>query len=178
MLTISPDEEGVMNTRRIVLLGLFIAVAGVLHALEGWLPLPLPIPGAKLGLANMVSLFVIAKFGWKDALAVAVTRVFLGSLLGGAFLGPAFAMAMSGAVVSAAVMSLVYNKARKTFSLVGISIIGAFFHNLAQIAVAAALVSSAGLLWYLPYLTLFALPTGLATGLAAMFFLSKMPDKS
>ena len=134
-----------MNTRRVVILGLFIAVAGVLHAVEAWLPLPLPVPGAKLGLANIVSLFVIVRYGWRDALFVAVLRVFLGTLLGGAFLGPAFAMGMSGAVVSAVVMGYVYSFWRPTFSLVGISIIGAVCHNLAQISVAAFVVASGGL---------------------------------
>jgi heptaprenyl diphosphate synthase len=165
-----------MDTRRVVILGLFVAVAGVLHAVESWLPLPIPIPGAKLGLANIVSLLVISLYGWRDALLVATMRVLLGTLLGGAFLGPALAMGMSGALISAVGMAYAYTHFRPVFSLVGISIIGAALHNLAQISVAAALVASSGLFWYLPYLLLFALPTGLATGLTASFFLAKLPQ--
>ncbi|MDR3589328.1 MAG: Gx transporter family protein [Negativicutes bacterium] len=164
-----------MDTRRVVILGLFVAIAGVLHAVEGWLPLPVPVPGAKLGLANIVSLLAISMYGWRDALVVAVLRVVLGSLLGGTFLGPAFAMSMSGALISAVGMAFAYRYLRPMFSLVGISIIGAVLHNLAQIAVAATLVASPGLFWYLPYLLLFALPTGVATGLTTIFFLSKLP---
>lgn len=163
-----------MDTRRVVTLGLMVAIAGVLHAVENWLPLPVPVPGAKLGLANIVSLLVISLYGWRDALLVAVLRVLLGTLLGGAFLGPAFAMSMSGALVSALGMAYAYHHWRPMFSLVGISILGAVFHNTAQISVAALLVSSSGLFWYLPYLLLFALPTGLATGLTAKFFLARL----
>jgi heptaprenyl diphosphate synthase len=164
-----------MNTRRLVILGLYVAIAGVLHAVEAWFPLPIPVPGAKLGLANIVSLLVIANYGWRDALLVAGLRVLLGSLLGGAFMGPAFAMSLGGAFISSVVMAYAYSHWRPVFSLVGISIIGAVAHNVAQIAVAALLVSSAGLFWYLPYLVLFALPTGLATGYTAIFFLKKLP---
>ena len=165
-----------MDTRRIVMLGLFISIAGVLHAVESWLPLPIPVPGAKLGLANIVSLFVISLYGWRDALAVAVLRVLLGSLLSGVFLGPAFIMAMSGAVISALVMAYVYRFWRPTFSLVGISVIGAAVHNITQITVAALLVASVGLYWYLPYLILLSLPTGLATGFTGVFFLDRLPS--
>lgn len=162
-----------MNTRRIVILGLFLSIAGVLHAVEALLPLPIPVPGVKLGLANIISLLVITIYGWRDALLVAGLRVLLGSLFGGAFLGPAFAMSLSGALVSSLVMAYVNYHWRPTFSLVGVSVLGAVAHNLMQITVAALLVASAGLFWYLPYLILFALPTGLATGFTAMFFLRK-----
>ena len=164
-----------MDTRRVVILGLFVAIAGVLHAVESWLPLPIPIPGAKLGLANIVSLLVISIYGWRDALLVAILRVLLGSLLSGALLGPAFAMSMCGALISATGMAYAFYHWRPMFSLVGISIIGAALHNLSQITVAAFLVASPGLFWYLPYLLLFALPTGLATGLTTSFFLAKLP---
>lgn len=167
-----------MNTRRIVTLALFVTLAGILHTVESWLPLPVPVPGAKLGLANIISLLTIELYGWRDALAVAVLRVFLGSLLGGVFLGPSFVMAMSGALLATLVMAWAHRRWRPALSLVGISLLGAAAHNLAQITAAALLVASAGLYWYLPYLLLFALPTGLATGLTAGFFLEKLPRRA
>lgn len=163
------------NTRRMVILALLTAMASVLHVVESWLPLPLPVPGIKLGLANIVSLIVITMFGWRDGMYVAILRVFLGGLFGGIFLGPAFAMSISGAIGSTAAMALVYHYWQLKFSLAGISIIGAVIHNMVQIIVAAALVSSITLLWYLPYLILFALPTGLATGITAIYFMEKVP---
>lgn len=163
------------HTRRMVLLALFIAMASVLNVVESWIPLPLPVPGIKLGLANIISLLVIATFGWRDAMYVVIVRVFLASLFGGVFLGPAFAMSMSGAIVSTVVMAYVYVHWQHTFSFIGISIIGAVVHNVAQIMMAALVVSSLTLLWYLPYLILFAVPTGWATGMAVVYFLAKSP---
>ncbi len=163
------------DTRRLIILGLFVAIAGVLHAVEAWLPLPVPVPGVKLGLANIVSLVVIELYGWREALAVAAARVVLGSLLGGAFLGPAFALAFSGATASTLAMAYAHFRWRPALSLVGVSVLGAAVHNLAQIGVAALLVASAATFWYLPYLVLFALPTGLATGFTAAYFLARLP---
>lgn len=165
------------NTRRMVLLALLIAMASVLHVVESWIPLPLPVPGIKLGLANIVSLIVIVNFGWRDAIYVAMLRVLLASLFGGIFLGPAFAMSASGALGSTTVMAYVYFYWHPKFSLLGISIIGAVVHNVVQITVAALLVWSINLLWYLPYLVLFALPTGLATGLTTIYFVAKAPKQ-
>jgi heptaprenyl diphosphate synthase len=163
------------KTRRLVLLALFVAIASVLHVVESWIPFPLPVPGIKLGLANIVSLVIIATLGWRDAIYVVVVRVFLASLFGGVFLGPAFAMSLSGAVGSTVAMAYVYQHWRSAFSLIGISILGAVVHNVAQIVVAALVVSSGTLLWYLPYLLLFALPTGWATGMIVVYFLKKAP---
>lgn len=164
------------NTRRTVLLALFIALASVLHVVESWLPLPLPVPGIKLGLANIISMIVIVMFGWRDAIYVAILRVFLAALFGGIFLGPAFVMSLSGAIGSIALMAYVYHQWHPVFSVIGISIMGAVIHNVVQITVAALLVSSITLLWYLPYLILFALPTGLATGMTTVYFLAKVPS--
>jgi heptaprenyl diphosphate synthase len=160
-----------------VLIGLFVAIATVLHIVESWIPIPIPVPGAKLGLANIVSLVAIAIYGYRWALLVAILRVFLGTLLGGMFLGPSFLMGLSGALVSTVVMAVGYHYWRPPFSINGISVIGAVVHNLTQICVAALLVASAGLLWYLPYLMLLALPTGIATGLTAVYFLEKLPPQ-
>lgn len=165
------------NTKKMVLLALFIAMASVLHVVESWIPIPLPVPGIKLGLANIVSLIVIILYGWRDAIYVAVIRVFLASLFGGIFLGPAFAMSISGAIGSTVIMAYVYHEWHPQFSLMGISIIGAVIHNMVQITVAALLVSSVNLLWYLPYLILFALPTGLATGITTIYFVAKAPKQ-
>ena len=163
------------STQRMVLLALFVSMASVLHVVESWIPMPMPVPGIKLGLANIVSLVVIVMYGWRDAFYVATLRVFIGSLFGGAFLGPTFAMSISGALVSAVAMALACRYVKPPFSIVGVSIIGATVHNLAQIMVAALVVGSQSLLWYLPYLLVFAVPTGVATGFTTYYFLSKLP---
>lgn len=163
------------DIRRLILLALFVSMASVLHVVEGWLPLPLPVPGMKLGLANLMSLVALVLLGWRAAFYVVFGRVFIGSLFGGTFMGPSFAMSVSGAVASVLVMTLAYHRLRPLFSLVGISLLGAIAHNLAQLAVAALLVGSETMFWYLPYLLLFALPTGVGTGYTAAYFLLKLP---
>ncbi len=162
-----------MSARSTILLGLLIGIAAVLHIIENWLPLPLPVPGAKLGLANVISLIALIYFGWRHALYVVIGRVLLGSVAGGVFLGPTFVMSLSGAVGSLLVMGLAWKHWRPSLSIVGISVLGAFVHNSLQLVIASKLVSNYGVLWYLPWLTLFALPTGIATGLCAAAFLNR-----
>lgn len=164
-----------VKTKHMVFLALLVAVAAVLHIVESWLPVPVPVPGVKLGLANIISLLTIIMLGWRDAVYVTVARVLLGSLFGGSLFGPSFVMSLGGGLASIFIMSYVAANYRKLFSLVGVSLFGAITHNIAQVVLAAILVNSWGLLWYLPYLLLFAVPTGLCTGLAANYFFSKFP---
>jgi heptaprenyl diphosphate synthase len=103
--------------------------------------------------------------------------VLIGSLFGGSLLGPAFFMSMGGALASIFVMVYISNTYRELFSLAGISLFGAAIHNTTQVILAAILVHSWGLLWYLPYLLIFAVPTGVFTGLAANYCLAKVPVK-
>ncbi|TWH48209.1 Gx transporter family protein [Sporomusa sp. KB1] len=165
------------KTKRLVLLALLVAMAAALHVLESQLPIPVPVPGVKLGLANIISLLAILMLGWQDAVYVAVARVLLGSLFGGSLLGPSFVMSMGGALASIFVMVYISKNYQGVFSLAGISLVGAAVHNITQVILAALLVYSAGLLWYLPYLLLFAVPTGLFTGLAANYCFAKSPAK-
>lgn len=161
------------KTKRLVLLALLVAMAAALHIVENQLPLPVPVPGVKLGLANIISLLAIVMFGWREAVYIAIARVLLGSLFGGSFFGPAFMMSMGGALASILVMTYIIHNFQPMFSLAGVSLFGAAVHNIAQVILAATLVHSLGLLWYLPYLLIFAVPTGLFTGLAANYCLAK-----
>lgn len=160
--------------RRVIILSLFVAVASVLHVIEALIPVPIPVPGIKLGLANIVSLAVIMIFDYKAALSVVLVRVGIASLLGGTFLGIPFLLSMSGALLSTITMALVNHKWRPPFSVIGVSIIGAVTHNIVQIIVACYVISSIDLLWYLPYLILFAVPMGLITGITLHYFLAKL----
>lgn len=163
-----------MRTKHNVILALFVAIAAVLHIVESWIPIPIPVPGAKLGLANIVAVMVIYRYTVKDAFYVTVLRVLLGSLLGGVFIGPSFAMSFCGAITSTAAMAYSYKKWHKKLSIVGISVIGAATHNIGQIIMASIIVVNVGMIWYLPYLLLLAVPTGIATGCSAYYFLKKL----
>ncbi|MFO8059815.1 MAG: Gx transporter family protein [Bacillota bacterium] len=159
-----------MDARRLTRLALLIAVGAVLHWLEAAVPAPVPVPGAKLGLANIVTLYAIVAWGLSSGLYVAAGRALLGSLVGGTFGTIAFAMSLSGAVTAALVMGLLL---RLPLGPAGLSMMGALTHNMTQLAVFALVTRYAGVFVYTPYLILLALPAGLVTGLVALFFLKR-----
>lgn len=152
-------------------IAVLITFAVVIHTIEAALPLPMPVPGVRLGLANMITLLTIVLYGARSGFMVAVLRTVIGSLVGGTFLGFGFWLSLAGGVACTAAMSLAVLPVRKGYlSLVSVSVLGAAAHNLAQLAVAGAVIGSAALLWgYFPLLLLLAVPTGIFTGLAAHY---------
>jgi len=108
---------------------------------------------------------VILNFGLRDAVVVTVLRTVLGSLLSGTFMTIVFYFSFAGGLVSTLVMGLAAALIPKEFSVVGLSLLGAVTHNLAQITVAAFVVESIYITLYLPYMLFFALPTGFFVGL-------------
>mgnify|MGYP000923685869 CR=1 FL=1 len=155
------------HTRRVVYLGLATGLALGLHIFEAMIPMPtdVMIPGVKLGLANIVTLYVIMNFGTKDGVVVSILRTLLGSLMSGTFMTPTFYFSFSGGLISAVVMGLLYRYASKYFSMIGISLVGALTHNLAQLGVAALMIEQNLMLMYLPVMLFAALPTGAFVGL-------------
>lgn len=154
------------NSRRIVYLGLMTGLAMGLHIFESFIPMPVPVPGAKLGLANIISLYVVLNFGLRDALTVTILRTILASLLSGTFMTIVFYFSFAGGLVSTLIMGIAYKMLPKQFSVVGISLLGSLTHNIAQILVAAFVIESMYIAIYLPYMLFFALPTGVFVGLA------------
>ncbi|MDI9442452.1 MAG: Gx transporter family protein [Bacillota bacterium] len=165
------------RTNRIVYLGLATGMALGLHIFEAFIPMPtdLMVPGFKLGLANIVSLYVIMNFDLKDAVLVSILRTVLGSLLSGTFMTVTFFFSLAGGLVSALVMGIMYRYTSRYFSVVGISLAGAIMHNLAQLTVAYYVTRAAGIFAYLPYMLFFALPTGLFVGLVTKRIHKYMP---
>lgn len=151
------------GTRRLVFLSLLVAMGTALHLVEGVLLIPLPLPGVKLGLANIITLLTIYLYGFRDGLTVAMMRVVLGSLIGGMFLSPGFLLGLSGAVCSTLVMALLL-KRTSCFSMIGLSLAGAAGHNIGQLLAAGLLLQSTAILYYLPVLLLAGIPTGFITG--------------
>jgi len=161
------------RVRKLVLLAIFVALASILHAVEMLFPNSFPVPGAKLGLANIVTLTVLVLYSLKEGMAVAILRVLIGSLLSGTFLGAAFLVSLSGALVSTLIMFL-FLKYTRGFSIIGISIMGAITHNITQLIVVSVLIYTFSVLYYLPFLLLFAIPTGLSTGLLAKIIIKHL----
>ncbi|NMA92014.1 MAG: Gx transporter family protein [Firmicutes bacterium] len=159
------------ETLRLTRLAVLVALATGIHALEAALPLPMPVPGVRLGLANIVTLLTLSLFGTGSGLAVAVLRVILGSLLVGGFLGFGFWVSLGGGTVSCLVMALIMGPARRgVISLFSVSVLGAVTHNLTQLFTAGLVVNSFSLIkGYFPFSVLLALPTGLLTGAAVIY---------
>lgn len=163
------------KTKKIVLISLLISLGIVLHLFESFLPLNWIVPGAKLGLANIVSLVAISLFNFPAAFQVVIFRIILSSLLAGTFMTINFYLSFSGGLLSFLLMYLAYYYFKDYLSLVGISIIGAVFHNTAQIITAYFIIANKGIFYYLPFLMIIAIPTGFGMGLVSYFTLKYLP---
>lgn len=155
-----------MNVRRATFLGMLVALAVALHLVEAQIPTPLP--WVRPGLANLMTLIALLVLGVRAALAVAVLRACIGSLLLGGFLGPAFLLGLGGALAGTVVMAAMAPGAWKLWSPIAVSAAGAFAHGCAQVAIAAVLLLRVeDLLWLLPWVLFPGLLAGVATGALA-----------
>lgn len=156
-----------MNSKayRLVILSLYVAMALILSYVESLIPLPLPIPGAKIGLPNIITLVSLLTLGWPLTLLVVIARVFLaGFLFGGGF---SIVYSLGGGLLSLLVMSLLLHFFKDKTSIILISVFGAITHNLGQVIVAAIVVQTTSLLLYFLFLMLLAIPAGLFIGITA-----------
>lgn len=154
-----------MKTKKLVFLSLLTALALAISLLEEGIPLPFVAPGAKLGLSNLIILVTIVVYGGKAGILVACLKSFLLLLLTGSV--TSFFYSMAGALLSSLLMSLAWRFLSPGLSLIGISELGAFSHNLAQLGVASVVLDNVGIFVYLPALTLLGLVTGFFVGLGA-----------
>jgi heptaprenyl diphosphate synthase len=142
------------------------ALAITIHIAES--ALPSPIPGAKPGLANIITIVCLMHYGWRTAAWVAMLRVVVGSLLIGTFLSPTFAMSLAGAVASLVVLGLASRLPGAGFGAIGYSLLAAMAHMAAQFFTAWLLfIPHEGLLRLLPILMTMAVFFGGASGIIA-----------
>ncbi len=141
--------------------GMLIALAFIFSYVEAMIPVPVPIPGIKLGLANLVSVVGLYTIGAAGTAAVSLVRI----VLVGFTFGNTFSMiyGLAGGIVSLSVMIL----AKKTdwFGKVGVSILGGIFHNVGQLSVAAFVTKTAGVFSYMPVLLAAGVVTGAVIGM-------------
>lgn len=148
-------------TQKLAFNGLMTALALTLSALEMSLPaIPMLPPGAKLGLSNIVTMYVAGTVGLVPAISIAVVKGLFSGVMRGA---TAMMMSLSGGVASTFVMWLLLQFKKRPFGLLGLGIAGALTHNAAQLAVAALLTTPA-IIWYIPWLILFGILSGILTG--------------
>ena len=152
-----------MDYKKIPYYGLFAALAILMGYVEMMFPMPIPIPGVKLGLANVVVIIMMYFMDVKGAFFISLIRVFLSGLLFAGFAGLLYSLA--GAMLSFAVMALL--KKTGKFSIIGVSLAGGVFHNVGQVAVAAMVVENVKMAYYLPFLLVSGVVTGILIGIVA-----------
>jgi heptaprenyl diphosphate synthase len=158
-----------MKSHKITYIALLASLAIVFGYIESLFPLPIPIPGVKLGISNIVILFALLKMSGRDAFFIMLIKVIVCSVL---FSGMnSFIYSLSGGILSFIAMVV---SQKLDFSIIGISMAGGVFHNLGQILTAALLLYSASAFYYLPSLTVCGLFVGAAVGLLCDIVISRI----
>lgn len=158
------------NTKKLTTLSLLISVAMVLSYIESLIPAFVAVPGVKVGLSNIATVFALYTLGAPGAVAVSVIRVFLSSLLFGNFAMMIYSLA--GAALALTFMILI--KATGLFSEVGVSVIGGIMHNAGQIIAAAFMMENSGILSYLVPLVISGTIAGVAVGLISALLIKRI----
>lgn len=160
-----------MTAKRVSYYGLFAALSILMGYIEFLIPIPVPIPGVKLGLANVVVLVMLYVIGAKGTFFISLIRVLLSGLLFAGFAGLLYSLA--GALCSFAAMALLQKTGK--CSILGVSVAGGIFHNVGQIVVAALVVENVKMAYYLPFLLVSGVVTGIVIGVVARLALAHLP---
>ncbi|HHV13101.1 MAG TPA: Gx transporter family protein [Clostridiales bacterium] len=155
---------------RITTYGLLVALAFILSYIENLIPIPVPIPGIKLGMANLVVITALYSLGIKEALSLSILRIILVSFTYGSPSTMLFSLA--GGLLSWGIMALFKNG--KLFSFVGVSILGGIFHNVGQILTAVFVVENINIVYYLPFLLISGVFTGALIGILGAMILKRL----
>ena len=150
--------------------GVFTALALIFSYVELLIPVNFGIPGAKLGLANLVIVIVLYKTDCKEALLLSVVRIILAGFLFGNLFGILYSLA--GGILSLAVMALL--KRTGAFSVIGVSMAGGVSHNVGQLIMAMLVVETYAVGYYLPVLLIAGLITGTVIGIAGREMLKRL----
>lgn len=158
--------NGKMSLRKLIILGLLIAVALVLSYFERFIPLNFAMPGIKLGLANVVTLLALTIYKPKEIYFLVVIRVLLASAMIGSLMS--FWYSLSGGLFSATAMMFMLMLPKDSVSMVGVSVIGAICHNLGQVIIVMIITGSPSVgITYFPILLVSGIVTGIFIGYVA-----------
>lgn len=146
---------------RVAMLGLLFALAVVLSVIEGLFPVPIPVPGIRLGLANVVVMYALFFLRKRDALTLAVLKAVFAAATRGTTAGM---LSLSGGLLAFGIMALLLFLLKDKSTYLPVSVAGAVFFNIGQIAAASAILETA--LWiYIPVLIVSGIVTGTATSI-------------
>lgn len=156
-------------------LTMLLALSVVLNIIESFIPLfNGSIPGLKLGLANIIILIILYMFSFKDALYVSLLRIILVGILRTGLFSMTFFFSLGGALLSLCSMFL----AKKTkLSIIGVSVVGSIFHSIGQVLIAIIVIKNTYIIYYVPWLLLFSIPTGILVGIVSKTILNDLKMK-
>ncbi len=157
-----------ITIKKLALLGMCCAAAMILSYVESFIPFG--VPGLKVGLPNIVTVFLLYRLGWREAAAVSLLRCVLTSLLFGSVMSLAYSLC--GAALSLSLMALL--KKWDKLSTVGVSIAGGITHNAGQIAVAIAVTGVEEIAYYMPVLAVGGTLAGLVIGVCGALVLKRL----
>ena len=159
-----------MKAKRVTFLGLSIALAMILSFVESQIPALVAVPGIKVGLPNIVMVFLLYRVGWKETVTVSIIRILLVSMLFGNVQTMTFSSA--GAVLS--VLGMILLKKTNWFSCVAVSVSGGILHNVGQIVAAVFWTGTAEIAFYLPVLLISGTVAGVLIGILAGMMVNRM----
>ena len=159
------------RTKTLALSAILASLAMIFSYIEALFPLPVPVPGIKLGLANLIIIIAIYRLGFKYAFAINCVRIFTAGLLFTGFFGMMYSLA--GGILSIVVMYFLYRTG--LFSMVGISMAGGVAHNLGQLITACLIMSNIRLMSYFAVLLFAGMISGILIGVVAHIIYQKLP---
>ena len=171
MVLTPPQDKRPSQARRLTRAALLTAIALTIFLAEAQLPPPVPIPGIKLGLANIVTVYAAFVLGPGDALMILSARIFLGAVFSGQMMTLLYSA--GGGLLAWAVMA-VLSRILTVKQLWLASPVAAVFHNLGQLLVAAGVMKSWTVMAFLPWLVISGVIGGLFTGLCAQFLIGRL----
>lgn len=160
-----------MNTKKLALMSILLALSLIIFIAEAQLPPIAPIPGIKLGLANIINLTALYMLGRKESFTILILRIVLSSIFAGSF--TSFLYSLSGGIVCFLFMSVMSMFIKENRMWV-VSVFGAIGHNIGQIITACLITKTPEIMWYLPVLMISAIITGVFTGVAAQAALKRL----
>lgn len=158
------------SARRLTLMTMLLAMSILLHMVEP--ALPIPVPGVKLGLANVIGLIALFLFGVKEMITINVMRVVMASLLRGILFGTGFWLSLSGVLLSTLVTILLYKQNK--LSKIGLSVASGAFHGIGQIGALILINNTVMMIYWLPMLWFSSVPTGYVTGTLSVQVLKRL----
>lgn len=161
------NKEISRSIRKMIYISLLIAMSLVLHIFEGMIPVPFITPGTKLGLANIITVIALYTLNYKETFLVLFLRILLSVMFGGSV--SRLLYSLSGGVLSYIFMVITKSLGKDKVSIVGVSCVGAVFHNIGQLFAASLIVETMSVMLYLPVMSVAGIGTGIFVGITSNF---------